>query len=102
MKQEDKKAILDKYVTLNEQIKVLEAELKLLKKVVKEDVGTEVEGFEITINEIERESFSLKDARENLSKDLLRKLAKFIKTTTYETLSVKRAWAILNKIYWMI
>lgn len=91
MKQEDKKAILDKYVTLNEQIKVLEAELKLLKKVVKEDVGTEVEGFEITINEIERESFSLKDARENLSKDLLRKLAKFIKTTTYETLSVKRA-----------
>jgi hypothetical protein len=59
MKTEDKKAILEKYVTLNEQIKVLEAEKKLLQKVVKEEVGTEVEGFEITLNEIERESFSL-------------------------------------------
>lgn len=91
MKAEDKKKILEKYVSLNEQLKVLEAELGLLKKIVKEEIREGAPGYEVTINQMERESFSLKEARENLSKSMLEKIQGFIKKTQYEALLVRKA-----------
>lgn len=80
------------YVSLNEQIKDMEAILKNLRTEIETDIKTmglgdkfEHDGFKVSLSEQSREVFNTKEAKATLGEDVI---GQFIKMTQYSVLRV--------------
>lgn len=92
MRAAERDKLIKKVYEMNEKQKKLDKELKLLKSQLKEKVKPGQYGdFLVAIEERERESFSLKEAKAKVSKAVWEKIKGFVNTSSYESLKIVRA-----------
>lgn len=89
MKANERDEILKKYITMKAQASDIEGELSLMRDQIMEQIPSGMYGeFIVAIEEMERVSFSLKEAKAKLSPAMREKLKPFIKKIEYQTLKV--------------
>lgn len=75
---------------LNEQAKTLNKELSDLKNLLKNQGSAQYDEFFVLVEHRSRESFSIKDAKNDLSPALWAQIEGFVKTTEFEQVKIVR------------
>lgn len=89
MNQNEKIKVLAEYKELKELISNAEKRAKELRDIAIEQIGSgEVGDYVVIIEDAERETFSLKDAKAHVTPSVWEKISAFVKVTSYQTLKV--------------
>ena len=92
MKRAELDTLLTELYETSVESRKMEKRLKELKEIVKNDIGSGAYGdYIVTIEDRERESFSLKDARASVTKAVWDKIKVFVKVTEFKLVRVVRA-----------
>lgn len=83
--------ICEKILTLSEQNRKIEKELTELKDILKQKGSGRYGDYIVAVEDRERESFTLKEAKESLTEAVWNKIKDFVKVTAYQQVKVVKA-----------